>query len=80
MVDLYEQAGPTTLCDMVLPGGYLFGYDGFMSLMVGQRAPTRFKNELTSEDLARWDAYRAELRRRIGPAVPMNEALRRLCA
>jgi tryptophan halogenase len=76
LVELYQQAGPATLCATALPGGHIFGYDGFMSLLVGQRVPTAYANALSPDDLRIWNAYRNDIRRQIGQALPMEVALR----
>jgi hypothetical protein len=80
MVDVYRRAGPSILCETVLPGAFLFGYDGFMALLVGQRVETQFRYELSDDDLRRWDAYRDDIRQAISVAVPMHEALRQMDA
>jgi tryptophan halogenase len=79
LVELYQQAGPSTLCATVLPGGHVFGYDGFMALLIGQRVPTAYRTELSSDDVRIWNAYRDDLRRQISRALPMREALGHLC-
>ena len=61
LVQLYEEAGPTTLCGTTLPGGHVFGYDGFMSMLVGMRAPTRFQNQFSEDDRQRWMEARANI-------------------
>ena len=52
LVELYRHAGPSLLCEAVLPGAFLFGYDGFMALLVGQRVETQFETELTADGFA----------------------------
>ncbi len=75
-VELYQQVGPSSLCATVLPGGHIFGYDGFMNLMIGQRVPTSYEPHLTSEELRRWDAHRDGVRNSIARALPMRDAIR----
>ena len=75
-VELYQQAGPSSLCSTVLPGGHIFGYDGFMNLMIGQRVPTSYETRLSDDERRRWDAYRDDVRAKISRALPMREAIR----
>jgi tryptophan halogenase len=74
-VEMYQQAGPSTMCATVMPGGHIFGYDGFMALLVGQRVPTLYRTELSDDDLQRWKLYRDEIQRSISRAIPVREAL-----
>ena len=79
LVELFQEAGPSTLCTTSLPSGHVFGYDGFMSLLVGQRVPTRFRNDLSAHDRERWDQYRQALREQTRHALPMRVAIDQLC-
>ena len=78
LVEVFHRAGPSTLCETVLPGSFLFGYDGFMALLIGQRVATEFQSDLTDNDLRRWDAYREDIRQTVRNALPMEVALRQI--
>ena len=76
LVDLYQQVGPSSLCTTVLPGSHIFGYDGFMNLLIGQRVPTAYSSQLTEDERRRWDVYREDVRQSIAQALPMADAIR----
>jgi tryptophan halogenase len=75
-VQLYQQAGPSSLGAALLPAGQIFGYDGFMNLMIGQRVPTAFEPVISDDEQHRWNAYREAIRQKISQALPMAEAAR----
>jgi len=76
LVQLYREAGPSSLCSTVLPSGHIFGYDGFMTLLVGQRVPTAYRGHLSDEDRHIWNAHRDKIRQDISRASPMEQGLR----
>ena len=78
LVNLYEEAGPTSLCSTTLDGGHLFGYDGFMSILVGSRAPTRYANRMSIDDLRRWHACQTKNQQAASNALTVRDALDRL--
>jgi tryptophan halogenase len=76
LVSLYQEAGPSTLCGTLLPSGHIFGYDGFMTLLIGQRVDTAYRADLSENDQRVWNAYREQVRRNVSRAIPMEEGLR----
>ena len=76
LVQLYREAGPSSLCSTVLPSGHIFGYDGFMTLLVGQRVPTAYRGHLNDEDRNIWNNHRDKIRQDISRASPMEQGLR----
>jgi tryptophan halogenase len=78
LVRYFQAAGPSTLCGGMLPSGRIFGYDGFMTLLVGQRVATEFQLQLTDDDRQRWNQHRQRVLREVSRALPMDEALRHI--
>ena len=78
LVDFYRQAGPSTLCGALLPSGRIFGYDGFMTVLIGQRVETAYRGNLSEDDLQIWETYRQQIRQEISQALPMQAGLRRV--
>ncbi len=76
LVELYRESGPSTLCGTLLPSGHIFGYDGFMTLLIGQRIPTAYRSQLNDLDRRRWNEYRDQIRTSVSRALPMDDALR----
>ena len=74
-VNLYQEAGPSSLCATLLPSGYMFGYDGFMALLIGQRVPTKFSWQPGDEDQKRWSYHQDQIRNRAKNALSMQQAL-----
>ncbi len=78
MVELYKRFGPSTLCTTVLPSGHVFGYDGFMAMLIGQRVPTSYTPKLSDADNDAWRAHQSRIREQVQAAVPMDIALSQL--
>ncbi|MFC1757858.1 tryptophan halogenase family protein [Planctomycetota bacterium] len=75
MVELYSQFGPSTLCTTALPSGNIFGYDGFMALLIGQRVPTSYSPKLSNADEQAWRDHQSRIREQVRSAIPMDIAL-----
>ena len=75
-VRLYQQAGPSSLCATVLPSGFMFGYDGVMALLIGQRVSTEFAWSPSDQDRKRWTYHQQQIRQRAQSALPMRQALK----
>jgi tryptophan halogenase len=75
LVELYEAVGPTTVCDHLIPRNTVFGLNGYLSLMVGQRAPTRWNEEPTPQEWQAYEAYRHRVRQEVAHAVDVRQAL-----
>ena len=78
MVDLYRRFGPSTLCTTPLPSDHVFGYDGFMAMLIGQRVPTSYVPKLSAADNESWLTHQSRVREQVRSALPMDVALTRL--
>jgi len=76
LVDFYCDAGPSTMAGAVIPAGHIFGYDGFMTMLVGQRVPTQYRLALSDDDLRAWETYLRQVRSEVAAALPMADALK----
>jgi tryptophan halogenase len=74
-VDYYTEAGPSLLAAPLVRQSGIFGLEGYLTIMLGQRVPTRCAVELSAEDLRAWDAYRAMLRKEAANSLTMRQAL-----
>ena len=78
LIDVYKRFGPSTLCAAALPSDHVFGYDGFMAVLIGQRVPTDYELKLSEADTKSWHAHQAQIREHIGASLPMDVALSQL--
>lgn len=77
-VDLYQRVGPSSLCATTLPGGHVFGFDGFISLLIGQRVPTSYEPTFSEGEWQLWRRHCQQNRQATSSALPMREAFRQL--
>jgi tryptophan halogenase len=75
LVDLYRVAGPTSIIDHLVPGKTIFGLQGYLSLMTGQRAPTEWREEPTRGEWQAYEQYRQRIRHDAASAIGVKEAL-----
>ncbi|MCA9212776.1 MAG: tryptophan 7-halogenase [Planctomycetales bacterium] len=75
-VELYQRFGPSTLGSTTLSGENVFGYDGFTTLLVGQRVPTDYQPLLFESDAKSWLDHQNRIREYIQAALPMDVALK----
>ncbi len=79
LVAYYQQAGPSILSIPLIPRDSIFGFDGYMTLLLGQGVATAFTHGLGEEDLAAWEQYRRGVSQQASQALPMKDAIRLVC-
>jgi tryptophan halogenase len=72
---LYHAAGPTSVIDHVIRPNTIFGLQGYLCMLVGQRAPTEWTEQPTRGEWQAYDQYRQMLRNEASQAIGMREAL-----
>ena len=77
VVDHYAELGPSRLVGGLIPPGSIFGFGGYMSMLLGLRVPTKAVAELTAQEAKAWRAYQRDNRRSAEQALPMRAALER---
>ncbi|MEC8834672.1 MAG: tryptophan halogenase family protein [Pseudomonadota bacterium] len=75
LVDFYRLAGPSRVCDAYITPGSIFGYNGYLLILVGQRVKTQYQNRFNASQLQTWELYREGIRRDIANTVPVREGL-----
>lgn len=75
MVEAYGQIGPSRLLGNLLPGGGMFGYGGYMSMLVGMQVPTEARSTLSDREARVWRAHRDGYRKAAALAPRMRPAL-----
>ncbi len=74
-VDYYINAGPSMLSQGMIGDRSIFGFDGYMNMLLGQKVPTKRPPRLTDEDIAGWKRHQAEVKSRAGKALTAEKAL-----
>ena len=77
VVDYYRQAAPSPLAKTLVPEG-IFGFAGYMSMLVGQRVPTEARGALTGQERKLWRGHQERIRKEVQSAMPMRAALERM--
>ena len=75
LVNLYQEIGPSRLCDATLPRNSIFGIDGYFCILIGQQVPTNVMPVVTPEEWKVWSDALDQLRSQAEHAMPMAEAL-----
>ena len=76
IVDYYRQMGPSALSTRLIHQRGVFGYVGYMTLLLGQRVELDYPHRASDTDRAIWHAYRNQVRSEITQSIPMAEAIR----
>jgi tryptophan halogenase len=76
LIDFYQENGPSSFLgpSTISPNG-MFGMEGFLALMIGQKVPYRGRYSPTAEEKRMWDLVRANNRMVAQKAVGVREAL-----
>ena len=75
LVDFYQQVGPSALCYMFVSQETVFGYGGYLALLIGQRAPTAYVSRLSDDQRRTWLRLVNEIRQDASHALAMEEAI-----
>jgi tryptophan halogenase len=76
LVDYYQENGPSTFArTTLLHGNDIFGMEGYLALLVGQKVPHRARHVPTPQETRVWHSIRAENRMKALTALSVREAL-----
>ncbi len=76
LVDYYRENGPSTFArTTLLHGNDIFGMEGYLALLVGQKVAYRAKHVPTPGELRLWNGVRAENRAKALTALTVRQAL-----
>jgi tryptophan halogenase len=76
LLEFYHENGPTGFCRYRLPSSQSnFGIEGYLTMLVGNKAPYRNKHRVTSEEKAVWDFHRKEFEKQAAAGLTVKEAL-----
>jgi tryptophan halogenase len=75
-VEFYEENGPTGFARHLLRStGSNFGIEGFLVMLVGNRAPYRKKHAATQAEIDAWNAHRARFAAQAREGMDVKESL-----
>jgi tryptophan halogenase len=74
-VDYYVNAGPTTLSAGMIGDRSIFGWDGYMTMLLGQKVPTRHPPRLTDRDISDWKRHQQDVHARAAKALRPEQAI-----
>jgi len=74
-VDYYVNAGPSLLSLGMIGDRSIFGFDGYMNMLLGQKVATKRPPRLTDADIAGWKRHQADVRARAASALSAEKAL-----
>lgn len=76
ILEIWRECGPATLFEASLPAARgVFGYDGFLTLLVGMRTATRHDFSVSPGERAIWDRVLRDRLADAPRALPMQDAL-----
>lgn len=76
LLDFYTDNGPTGFCRYRMPTSMSdFGIEGYLVMLVGNRAPFHRRHKATPEERQRWEEHRAACRRQAAAGLTVVEAL-----
>lgn len=76
MVEYYRDNGPSTVWHKTLIGGRdVFGYEGYLAMLVGMKVPYRLRHVAPPGEQARWRALQKLHRETAEKALTMQQAL-----
>jgi tryptophan halogenase len=79
LVDYYRRVGPTSLASSLIYPASIFGYEGYLSLLMGQQVPTDFCYVPSDGERETWQRFRDYVRSLATGALPVREAMQLVC-
>jgi tryptophan halogenase len=76
LVDYFQENGPSTYArTTLLHGNDIFGMEGYLTLLVGQKVPYRREHKPTPQEVRIWNGIRAENRMKALTGLTVRQAL-----
>jgi len=76
MVEYYQDNGPSTVWrDSLIGGRDVFGFEGYLAMLVGMKVPYRLKYEIPPDERTRWQKITQSHRETAEKALTMRQAL-----
>jgi tryptophan halogenase len=76
--EYYREAGPSTLSKRLLNPDSVFGFEGYMNILIGSKAETKCPPRLYDQDWKQWANYTARTKQTAAQALTTEQALKDL--
>lgn len=77
LVEHYARLGPSRLLGRLMPNASIFGYGGYMSMLLGLQVPTEANPRTNERERRIWREHQQSNRRSAQQTLPMRQALDR---
>ncbi|MEH2108961.1 tryptophan 7-halogenase [Nostoc sp.] len=75
IVDFFQHNGPSSLGQILLRPNSVFGYNGYLNLLMGQRVATKYQSHNDTLDLDRWRQIQNYFTKQCTNALSIHEAI-----
>lgn len=75
VVDFFQNNGPSSLGQILLRPNSVFGYNGYLNLLMGQRVATKYQSHNDILDLDRWRQIQNYFTKQCTNALSIHEAI-----
>jgi tryptophan halogenase len=76
LLEMWRESGPHRLGEACIPRESIFRYEGYLTMLIGQRVETKYKSNLTQQDREDWEAHLNRMRGLAQNALPVRDALK----
>ena len=76
--EYYKEAGPSALSSRIVSSDSVFGFNGYMNILLGSKAETNHPPEMSDQDWKDWAAYTARMKQESSRALTTEEAIEAL--
>ncbi|MEH1969459.1 tryptophan 7-halogenase [Nostoc sp.] len=75
IVDFFQHNGPSSIGQILLRPNSVFGYNGYLNLLMGQRVATKYQSHNDTWDLDRWRQIQNYFTKQCTNALSIHEAI-----
>ncbi|MEH1793164.1 tryptophan halogenase family protein [Nostoc sp.] len=75
VVDFFQNNGPSPIGQILLRKNGVFGYNGYLNLLMGQQVPTKYQSDNDTLDLDNWRQVKNHFIKNCANALPIQEAI-----
>ncbi|WP_189524874.1 tryptophan 7-halogenase [Nostoc sp. 'Peltigera membranacea cyanobiont' 232] len=75
VVDFFQNNGPSPIGQILLRKNSVFGYNGYLNLLMGQQVPTKYQSDNDTLDLDNWRQVKNHFIKNCANALPIQEAI-----
>ncbi|MEH2151581.1 tryptophan 7-halogenase [Nostoc sp.] len=75
IVDFFQHNGPSSIGQILLRSNSVFGYNGYLNLLMGQQVATKYQSHNETLDLDRWRQIQNYFTKQCANALSIHEAI-----